>query len=68
MRDTKEQLIDKTLQLWQRRTTRPLSSEDARQIIENITGFFSILREWDAAERNSASESPPIKLERRLGK
>jgi hypothetical protein len=30
---------------------RKLSREDARQIAENVTGFFSILAEWSRAER-----------------
>jgi hypothetical protein len=68
MRDTKKQLIDKTLKVWQPRTARALSPEDARQIIENVTGFFTILQEWDAAERHSASTGLPDKLERRLCK
>jgi len=29
---------------------RDLSREDARQIVENVTGFFSILAEWSRAE------------------
>jgi hypothetical protein len=27
-----------------------LTREDARQIVENIVGFFSVLAEWSAAE------------------
>jgi hypothetical protein len=44
-------LVDETLATWQRRTTRQLNREDGRQIIENMVGFFNILREWDDAER-----------------
>lgn len=29
---------------------RDLSREDARQIVENVTGFFAILAEWSRAE------------------
>jgi hypothetical protein len=45
-----DDLIDRTIVLWQPRLRRDLSREDARQIIENITGFFSILAEWSRAE------------------
>ena len=43
-------LIDRTRQVWQPRLGRDISSEDARQIAENVTGFFAILAEWSRAE------------------
>ncbi len=45
-----DSLIDRTRQVWQSRLGRDLSREDARQIAENITGFFAILAEWSRAE------------------
>ena len=44
-----DNLIDRTIALWQSRLRRDVSREDARQIAENVTGFFSILREWSSA-------------------
>lgn len=44
-------LIDQTIALWQQRSPRELTREDGREIIENMTGFFRILQEWDRAER-----------------
>jgi hypothetical protein len=44
-----DSLIDRTIALWQPRLRRDLSREDARQIAENVTGFFSILHEWSRA-------------------
>jgi hypothetical protein len=41
----------RTLELWSRRTTRLLTDEDAREIAENMTGFFRILIEWKAKKR-----------------
>ena len=32
------------------RLGRDLSREDARQMAENVTGFFSILAEWSRAQ------------------
>jgi hypothetical protein len=52
----KPQFIDRTLRLWQRRTSKVLTSEDARQIAENVTGFFQVLMEWEAAEQHTASQ------------
>jgi hypothetical protein len=46
-------LIDRTRQVWQPRTQRELSCEDARQITVNITGFFALLAEWSRAEMPS---------------
>ncbi len=43
----------RTLQVWQPRTARRLSREDARQIVENVTGFVQILLEWDAAAQSA---------------
>ncbi len=45
-----DNLIDRTIETWQPRFDRGLSREDARQIVENVTGFFSILAEWSRAE------------------
>lgn len=45
-----DNLIDRTIETWQPRFDRSLSHEDARQIVENVTGFFSILAEWSRVE------------------
>ena len=60
-----ENLIDRTLELWQPRLRRELSREDARQILENVTGFFSLLSQWSKSETASpASDVRPYRLER----
>jgi hypothetical protein len=43
-------LIDRTRKVWQPRIGRNLTNEDARQISENVTGFFAILAEWSRLE------------------
>lgn len=50
-------LLDETIAIWQPRASRRLTREDARQIIENMTGFFNVLRDWDRAERAAAAAS-----------
>jgi hypothetical protein len=52
----REDFIDQTLVTWQPRAKRQLTREDGREIIENMTGFFRILLEWDRAER--AAKNP----------
>ncbi len=44
-----DNLIDRTRKVWQPRIGRSLTDEDARQISENVTGFFAILTEWSRA-------------------
>ena len=45
-----DDLTERTRDLWQPRLGRDLSREDARQITENVTGFFELLAEWSRAE------------------
>jgi hypothetical protein len=47
----RDSLTEATFALWQPRTTRPLTTEDAREIAENVVGFFQLLHEWDLADR-----------------
>ncbi len=49
-REAEDQLLDRTLQVWQPRADRELSHEDARQIVTHFIGFFRILAKWKAAE------------------
>jgi hypothetical protein len=44
---------DRTLRLWQARTSRKLTPEDVREITTNMTGFFQLLLEWQAGERRA---------------
>jgi hypothetical protein len=50
MRSIKPQFIARTLDVWQPRTPKVLTVEDARQIAHNVTGFFQVLLEWETAE------------------
>jgi hypothetical protein len=51
-----DNLIERTRRLWHSRLGRDVSCEDARQIAENITGFFAVLAEWSNAERRAAND------------
>jgi hypothetical protein len=62
--------IDQTIAIWQKRTERRLTREDGREIIENITGFFAILQEWERKERTAgyakrAASAPRSRVVRR---
>ncbi|MBZ9847425.1 hypothetical protein LB565_05395 [Mesorhizobium sp. CA14] len=46
-----EAFLERTARLFEPRMGRPLSTEDARQIVDNIGGFFRILAEWERIDR-----------------
>jgi hypothetical protein len=52
---TKQELTEQTIATWQPRTLHKLSKEDAREITENLTGFFTILAEWSHKEHRARS-------------
>ncbi|TCT04910.1 hypothetical protein EDC22_1144 [Tepidamorphus gemmatus] len=52
-----DNLIEQTRRLWRSRLGRDVSCEDARQIVENVTGFFAVLAEWSNAERTAANDN-----------
>jgi hypothetical protein len=54
---TNDNLIEQTRRLWRSRFGRDVSCEDARQITENVTGFFAVLAEWSHAERRAANDN-----------
>lgn len=45
-----DQAIQQTKEFWERKTGVHLDDEDARESIENIVSFFSILAEWEQVE------------------
>ena len=51
MRRIQKQLIDCTLEFWQARSPQTLTREDAREIIENVTGFFRVLQRWEITDQ-----------------
>ena len=51
MQEAKNNLIKHAAELWQPRAGGTLSDEDAQKMAENIAGFFTVLSEWEASER-----------------
>ena len=49
-------LIKTTIEVWQPLSEKKLNEEDAREIIENITGFFSTLKRWDDKEKEESED------------
>ncbi len=55
MKKTEDNLIDRTIEVWQPRNANRLSDQDARAILENVTGFFTLLLEWETNEQQKKS-------------
>lgn len=51
MPDPEVQFLEDTLRVWQPRTARKLSQEDAREITRNVVGFFRTLKDFASRER-----------------
>lgn len=52
--EAKRRLINDARAFWEPRAGRRVGDEDARQIAENVVGFFDLLRRWDAEEKEAA--------------
>ncbi|WP_049823788.1 hypothetical protein [Bradyrhizobium sp. WSM2254] len=51
------EFLDETIAFWGPKYGRELTREDARQIIENMTGFFKLLHEWDEEDRRAQKQA-----------
>jgi hypothetical protein len=56
-RDQESNFTEDTLAFWQPRSSKKLSREDAREMIENLTGFFRVLSSWDEIESSQPVRS-----------
>jgi hypothetical protein len=52
-----DNFIEQTRRLWRSRLGFEVSCQDARQIANNVTGFFAVLAEWSRAERHAANDN-----------
>ena len=57
MNQAAPQLIARTKETWQPRAACSLSDEDAREIAENVTGFFRLLLDWEACEKERTARA-----------
>jgi hypothetical protein len=49
------EFLDETISEWQPYSRRPLTREDAREIIYNVTGFMNVLMRWQQTARQSTA-------------
>jgi vacuolar-type H+-ATPase subunit C/Vma6 len=60
MRKIGPDIIDQAIKIYRSRTRENLSREDARQMVENINGFFRVLQEWAEAESVEKQTTRPV--------
>ncbi len=54
-----DKAIRDTIDFWLERTGTRISRESAREIVENVSGFFRMLSEWDQHATETKTEPPP---------
>lgn len=54
------ELILSTVSFWEARFGRQVSPEEAREMIENVVSYFSLLAEWESSERNAKNLNDTI--------
>jgi hypothetical protein len=66
MKDTvyTSNFIKKTIEVWQPRSSAPLTTEDAHTIIRNMTAFIRLLAEWEEAETEERKSVESIQKDR----
>ena len=48
-----EELLERTIAVWAQRYGRALSRDEAGQILDNLTAFFQLLIDWEAADQGA---------------
>ena len=51
-----EEFVGKTARFWSERTGEHVSLDDAREMIQNVTRFFGILKKWQ--QQKDENHSP----------
>ena len=48
-----QDIVAQTIAFWSERLGEEVSQEDARQMVVNVSGFFTVLAEWEHHAKNS---------------
>ena len=59
VREGGQRFVDRSHEFWKERTGKPLSQEEHREAVQNLTGFFRLLLAWDqeAAKHGKTPET-----------
>lgn len=52
-----KELLEKTIDAWQPSSQEPLTMEDAREIVQNTVGFYSLLMKWEKEANEKSSKT-----------
>lgn len=65
MDDNKLDIIEETIKFWSKKNIQEkvFSHEDARQSIENISGFIEILQKWQGSKKIPESKMEKNSIE-----
>lgn len=63
MKKHSSEIIDITAAFWSNFSGKNMTNEDARQAVENISGFFRVLEDWQLTKRGGAQPSNLIENE-----
>jgi hypothetical protein len=47
MQKQTQDMINQTIAFWSERSEQKCSQEDAREMVANVSGFFTVLAEWE---------------------
>jgi hypothetical protein len=61
MQNTRPEAIQKTIALWQRRGTRTVDPDDAKQMLDNVCGFFGLLSKWKQQDQLGRDQTKQFK-------
>ena len=53
--ELRQSQVEEAIAFWEPLAGRSVGREEAREIIDNMTTYFKILIEWDAADRRAAA-------------
>lgn len=55
-------MVEESARFWYSKSNVLLSSEEVREVHENLAGFFQVLHEWDMRSKEQQSEANPVGL------
>lgn len=58
MANKQADIIQVTIDFWKAYTGRTLSTQEVRESISNMSGFFALLNEWEEREREADAKEP----------
>jgi hypothetical protein len=55
VQDRESDIIEQSVAFWRERTEQPVTPEDVREMLGNVSGFFRLLAEWERQAHQGAT-------------